>query len=70
LDIEEFKTISLQSLTESHTEQINSNDHDLLVLKFGLHTEEPKIVSLQSLTASHTEKINSNDDDLLDKKVN
>jgi chromosome segregation ATPase len=62
LDIEEFKTISSQSLIESHTGQINSNGDDLLALKGRLDTEEPKILSLLSLTASHSDKINSNDE--------
>ena len=65
MNTEQPKVVSLQSLTASHSEQINSNDDDISDIQGRLDTEKPKIVSLQSLTASHTSQINSNDDDLL-----
>jgi hypothetical protein len=39
--------VDLQSLTASHTEQISINDNDLLALQDRLDTEEPKIIALK-----------------------
>jgi hypothetical protein len=54
LETEENKIVDLNTLTESHTTQINFNDADILALQRRLKTEETKIVDLETLTASHT----------------
>ena len=63
LDIEVAKIKALQSLTTSHTSQLNTNG-DTLALNLKIENEIIKTVALQSLTESHTSQITSHDGDI------
>ena len=55
----------METLTQSRSSQISSNDDDLLELQGRLDLEEPKTSALESLTQTHSSQISSNDDDIL-----